>query len=83
MLFRSGDGTADASMTFRGTVVNINAALNGLTFAPTANYNGGATLTLSTLDATLVSLNLDTALKGRYNFESTGNLGQDTSPAGG
>jgi VCBS repeat-containing protein len=48
--FTSGDGTADASMTFTGTIADINAALNGLSYAPTANYNGGATLTITTND---------------------------------
>ena len=30
-------------MTFTGTLANINAALDGLTFSPTANFNGAAT----------------------------------------
>ena len=30
-------------MTFRGTAAAINTALNGLSYSPTANYNGGAT----------------------------------------
>jgi hypothetical protein len=43
LTFTVGDGTADATMTFTGTMANINAALNGLTYAPTADYNGAAT----------------------------------------
>ncbi|MBI2806766.1 MAG: tandem-95 repeat protein [Planctomycetes bacterium] len=46
----SGDGTADATMTFRGTVSAINAALNGLTFIPTSNYVGDATVELVSND---------------------------------
>ena len=39
--FTTGDGIADATMTFTGTLANINAAvLNGLAYAPTLNYNG-------------------------------------------
>ena len=83
LTFSAGDGTADATMTFTGTAANINTALNGLSFIPTADYNGSATLTLATTDATLLSLNVDTSLKGRYTFENTGALGTDTSPTAG
>jgi hypothetical protein len=41
---------ADATMTFTGTLASINAALNGLTFNPTLNYNGGAALNVSVND---------------------------------
>jgi CSLREA domain-containing protein len=46
----SGDGTADASMGFQGTLVNINAALNGMTFTPTLGFTGAATLTITSND---------------------------------
>src|SRR5205085_2864763 len=42
--FTAGDGAVDGSMTFSGTLANINAALNGLVFAPVANFNGAASL---------------------------------------
>ncbi|MEX2142228.1 MAG: hypothetical protein WD894_23370 [Pirellulales bacterium] len=48
--FSTGDGAADATMTFTGTVANINTALNGLSFAPTSNYNGAASLQITTDD---------------------------------
>ena len=41
LTFTVGDGTADAGMTFQGTIADINAALAGLVFRPTADYNGG------------------------------------------
>ena len=44
LTFLSGDGTADASMQFTGSVAAINTALNGMSFASTANFNGGAGL---------------------------------------
>jgi hypothetical protein len=50
LTFTVGDGTADATMTFTGTITDINAALNGLTFTPNANYYGPATLTITTND---------------------------------
>jgi hypothetical protein len=46
----AGDGTADATMTFRGTLANINAALNGTTFTPTNGFSGPAVLTVTSND---------------------------------
>jgi hypothetical protein len=48
--FSSGDGTADATMIFTGTVADINAALDGMTFAATANFTGAASLQIVTND---------------------------------
>ncbi|MDD2990284.1 MAG: cadherin domain-containing protein, partial [Zoogloea sp.] len=48
--FTVGDGTADGTMTFTGSLANINAALEGLTYAPTAGYNGAASLSITTSD---------------------------------
>ena len=50
LTFQAGDGTADPSMTFTGTIASINAALNGLSFTPAANFFGAATLTVLTSD---------------------------------
>ncbi|MBD9357825.1 cadherin-like domain-containing protein [Methylomonas albis] len=83
LTFVTGDGTADVTMTFRGTASAINTALDGLSYTPTANYNGSGTLTVSTKDSVLLSLDIDTSLKGRYTFDNTGVLGTDTSPAAG
>ena len=48
--FTAGDGVADAVMTFTGTLADLNAALDGLNFAPTANFNGAASLQIVTSD---------------------------------
>jgi hypothetical protein len=48
--FTVGDGTNDPTMTFTGTISNINAALSGMTFSPTNGYDGPATLQISTND---------------------------------
>ncbi|HEX9985260.1 MAG TPA: cadherin domain-containing protein, partial [Thermoanaerobaculia bacterium] len=48
--FTTGDGTADASMVFSGTLAAVNAALNGMTFTPAANVSGGSTFTISVND---------------------------------
>ncbi|MEA3015115.1 MAG: large repetitive protein [Sphingomonadales bacterium] len=49
--FGAGDGTADLTMTFSGTAAAINAALgSGLTYNPTANYNGPDSIAVLTAD---------------------------------
>ncbi|MCL4800525.1 MAG: tandem-95 repeat protein [Burkholderiales bacterium] len=50
LAFSSGDGSADASMTFTGTVAAINAALDGLVFTPDLDYWGLALISMSTSD---------------------------------
>jgi hypothetical protein len=39
-----------ATMTFTGTIANLNNALSGLGFLPTLNFRGAATLTITTND---------------------------------
>jgi len=43
-----GDGTG--TVTLVGSITEINAALNGMGFTPTANFNGSDTLTVTTND---------------------------------
>ncbi len=58
LTFTQGDGTADATMTFRGTVNlennqiggNANRALNGIVYTPNTNFTGADTLTLNIND---------------------------------
>ena len=52
LAFTAGDGSDDATMTFSGTSAAINAALGGLTYAPTPNVNGPDTLTMTSDDGT-------------------------------
>jgi len=40
LTFTVGDGTTDSTMTFSGTITNLNAALSGMSFLPTLNVNG-------------------------------------------
>jgi len=44
------DGTADASMTFHGTLADINTALATAKYTPDANYNGSAQISFSATD---------------------------------
>lgn len=46
----TGDGAADALMVFSGSAADINAALAGMTFTPTADYNGSASLNVQVSD---------------------------------
>ena len=44
LTFSTGSGSGDVSMTFSGTLADLDAALDGLTYTPTAYYNGSAAL---------------------------------------
>jgi VCBS repeat-containing protein len=48
--FSVGDGIADTTMTFTGTVTNVNTALNGLQYLGNLNYNGPEQITLTVND---------------------------------
>jgi RHS repeat-associated protein len=50
LTFSAGDGTADGTVSFTGTLADINAALESLQFVPVVNFNGEATLELITND---------------------------------
>ena len=41
LTFTLGDGTADTSMRFTGSIAAINAAVDGLVFTPDAEFSGG------------------------------------------
>ncbi|MGB5676410.1 MAG: DUF2341 domain-containing protein, partial [Gammaproteobacteria bacterium] len=76
------DGTnGTATMIITGTVGDINAALDGLQYTPTTDYFGSDTLTLTSRQAELYSLEIDSDLLGRYQFEAA-TPGDDSSPSG-
>lgn len=50
LTFSEGDGSADASATFTGTLSAVNAALNGLTLTPNSGYQGWASLSVTVND---------------------------------
>lgn len=50
LAFTSGDGTADATVTFRGTRTALNTALDGLRYTPGSGHTGAASLTIATSD---------------------------------
>jgi hypothetical protein len=50
LTFTSGTGSGDASMTFTGSASAIDSALNGATYAPSPDFNGAGSLTVTTND---------------------------------
>ena len=50
LTFTTGTGVNDGTMVFTGTLADINIALNGMTYNPTANFNGSSTLSITTND---------------------------------
>ncbi|WP_427306299.1 VCBS domain-containing protein [Cupriavidus sp. H39] len=48
--FLAGDGTADSTLTIRGTDAAINAALDGMTFVGDKNYAGAASVQMQSSD---------------------------------
>ncbi len=44
LTFTNGDGTADSAMTFTGTLADINAAINGMTYTPPASFAGAGSI---------------------------------------
>ncbi|WP_375473912.1 DUF4347 domain-containing protein [uncultured Nostoc sp.] len=50
LTFLQGDGTINTSMTFKGKVIDINSALEGLVYRGNQDFNGEDTLTINTND---------------------------------
>ena len=48
LTFTLGDGDDDSQMTFTGTLVDVNAALDGLLYRPTYGFSGAATVEIRT-----------------------------------
>jgi hypothetical protein len=48
--FSVGDGIDDSTMTFTGSIADINTALEGLIFTPTTSFTGTASLQIQTSD---------------------------------
>jgi hypothetical protein len=50
LAFTTGTGTADSTMTFTGSLTDINAALNGLTYTPNTGTIGSESIQISAND---------------------------------
>ncbi|MBW2241697.1 MAG: DUF4347 domain-containing protein, partial [Deltaproteobacteria bacterium] len=75
LAFSTGDGAADAAMTFTGTVTDINSALDGLSYSFDIGFNGTDTLTLTTQDLGNTGtppLDQDANIQVKYTFAVDG-----------
>jgi hypothetical protein len=50
LTFSTGDGAADATLTFSGALSAVNTALDGFRFDPAAGYSGAASVAITTSD---------------------------------
>ncbi len=50
LTFTNGDGAGDQTMTFAGSITDINNALNGLSYSPATDFNGASSLSITTND---------------------------------
>jgi hypothetical protein len=50
LTFLDGDGDDDVTMTFQGSISDINAALDGLIYTPRTDVSGGAAIQITTND---------------------------------
>jgi surface-anchored protein len=50
LTFVTGTGTNDPTVTFRGSVEDVNAALDGLVYTPDTDFSGDVTFTITTDD---------------------------------
>ena len=50
LVFATGDGVNDSDIVFAGLIDDVNTALEGLTFAPTSDYNGPASVRIISRD---------------------------------
>lgn len=50
LTFVNGDGINDSTLTFLGSLTEINAALDGMTYRPPVDFVGDASLTITTND---------------------------------
>src|SRR5204863_175024 len=83
LTFTAGDGTSDASMTFHGTLADINTALGTAGYAPDADYNGADTIAFSVTDefGTGVATGSGAATSDSKNIDVTVNAVNDSVAA--
>ena len=79
----SAGADGSATMTFSGTLEDVNAALDGLLYQPDASYVGADALQINVADSQTEALDNLASLQAYYDFNAQGNLGKDESPSGG
>jgi len=68
--FLVGNGTDDMTMSFSGDLASVNGALASLSYTPTTNYSGAATLTISTTGVEPDSQNSSLMVNASVNIEA-------------
>ena len=81
LAFTAGDGLEDGTVSFTGTIEDVNAALDGLQYTPGQDFNGSDSLTLQSAESAVISFDSDANLVGYYEFASPA-PGSDSSPGG-
>jgi hypothetical protein len=79
LAFTVGDGSGDTTMTFSGTVADINAALAGMSYLPDTDYNGPAQISIATSDGTTTT---NSAVAITVSPETTPALDLDSTAGG-
>ncbi|MBL8827520.1 MAG: tandem-95 repeat protein [Planctomycetaceae bacterium] len=62
LTFLTGDGLHDATLVFTGTQAALNAALDGISFTPAANFNGLSSIAWTVTDPTSLSASTITTI---------------------
>jgi surface-anchored protein len=70
LTFVAGTGANDGTVTFRGSVEDVNAALDGLVYTPGAGYSGNVNFTITTDDLGRYAPYLDSTMTAA-NHQST------------
>jgi uncharacterized repeat protein (TIGR01451 family) len=60
LTFVNGNGIGDTAMTFTGPLAKVNAALDGMIFAPRLGFSGAASLTIESVDQSGGGTDIDT-----------------------
>ena len=86
LTFTNGTFNASSSMTFSGTLGNLNAGLNDLVYTPTSGYTGPDTLTVSARNANdgltgsaSVAINVEVITPPVVTAPSSANLGENAT----
>jgi hypothetical protein len=80
LTFSAGTGSNDSTVTFSGTVADIDSSLRGLKFTPSSGFGGTAILSV-TIDEAGVSQNPPTKTVGIYVGDAASNSSPSTQAA--
>ncbi|NWK55283.1 cadherin domain-containing protein [Verrucomicrobiaceae bacterium N1E253] len=70
LTFVAGDGVSDSTMTFSGSLADVNAALEGLSFLPSSGAAGSVTMNLTVAGTQSVTNSLKLAVNAAIDAEA-------------